>query len=73
MWAPKGTSPEIISKLNGAVVQALADHSVRRRLADLGQEVPARDRQTPDALAAFQAAEIGRWWPIIKEAGIKAE
>ena len=73
MWAPKGTSPEIISKLNGAVVQALADQSVRRRLADLGQEVPAHDQQTPAALAAFQAAEIERWWPIIKEAKIKAE
>ncbi len=73
MWAPKGTSPEIIAKLNDAVVQALADPSVRRRLADLGQEVPARDQQTPAALAAFQAAEIGRWWPIIRDAGIKAE
>src|SRR6185436_14114680 len=73
MWAPKGTSPEIIAKLNGAVVRALADQSVRRRLADLGQEVPALDQQTPAALAAFQAAEIERWWPIIKDAGIKAE
>ena len=73
MWAPKGTSPETISKLNGAVVQALADLSVRRRLGDLGQEVPAHDQQTPGALAAFQAAEIERWWPIIKQAGIRAE
>jgi tripartite-type tricarboxylate transporter receptor subunit TctC len=73
MWAPKGTSPEIIAKLNGAVVHALADASVRRRLDDLGQEVPARDQQSPAALAAFQAAEIERWWPIIKDAGIKAQ
>jgi tripartite-type tricarboxylate transporter receptor subunit TctC len=73
MWAPKGTSPEIIARLNGAVVDALADPAVQRRLTDLGQEVPAREQQTPAALAAFQAAEIERWWPIIKDAGIKAE
>jgi tripartite-type tricarboxylate transporter receptor subunit TctC len=73
MWAPKGTPREIISKLNSAVVEALANQSVQRRLADLGQEIPVRDQQTPAALAAFQAAEIERWWPIIKDAGIKAE
>lgn len=69
----QGTSPEVIAKLNGAVVRALADTSVRRRLDDLGQEVPARNQQSPAALGAFQAAEIERWWPIIKDAGIKAE
>jgi tripartite-type tricarboxylate transporter receptor subunit TctC len=73
MWAPRGTPPQVISKLNSAVVDALANPSVQRRLADLGQEIPARDQQTPAALAAFQAAEIERWWPIIKDAGIKAE
>lgn len=73
MWAPKGTPQEIVSKLNDAVVRALADESVRRRLADLGQDVPARDQQTPAALAAFQAAEIERWWPIIKQARIVAQ
>jgi len=73
MWAPKGTSQQIISKLNAAVVDALADQAVQRRLNDLGQEVPARDHQTPNALASFQAAEIERWWPIINAAGIKAQ
>jgi tripartite-type tricarboxylate transporter receptor subunit TctC len=66
MWAPKGTSQEVISRLNAAVVEALASQSVQRRLADLGQDVPARDQQTPAVLAAFQAAEIERWWPIVK-------
>ena len=73
MWAPRGTPGPIISKLNSAVVDALANPSVQRRLADLGQEIPAPDQQTPAALATFQAAEIERWWPIIKDAGIKPE
>jgi tripartite-type tricarboxylate transporter receptor subunit TctC len=73
LWLPKGTPKDIITKLNGAVVDALADPKVRARLADLGQEIFPRDRQTPEALGAFQRAEIEKWWPIIKEAGIKAE
>jgi len=73
MWAPKNTPQDVIAKLNAAVVDALANQVVQRRLADLGQEVPARDQQTPAALAAFQAAEIERWWPIIRAAGIKAQ
>jgi tripartite-type tricarboxylate transporter receptor subunit TctC len=56
-----------------AVVQALADPGLRARLADLGQEIFPPDQQTPEALRALQKAEIAKWWPIIKEAGIKAE
>ena len=66
LWAPKGTPRDVIAKLNAAVVGALADQTVQRRLADLGQEVPAREQQSPTALATFQAAEIERWWPIVK-------
>jgi tripartite-type tricarboxylate transporter receptor subunit TctC len=66
MWAPKGTPKEVISKLNAAVVDALADKAVQRRLAELGQETAAIDQQTPAALAAFQRAEIEKWWPIVK-------
>ena len=66
MWAPKGTPQEVIAKLNAAVVDALADKGVQQRLADLGQEVPAIDQQTPAALAAFQRTEIDKWWPIVK-------
>jgi tripartite-type tricarboxylate transporter receptor subunit TctC len=73
MWAPKSTPQEIISKLNAAVVAALANQDVQRRLADLGQDVPARDQQTPAALAAFQAAEIERWWPIVKAMDLHAK
>jgi tripartite-type tricarboxylate transporter receptor subunit TctC len=73
LWAPKGTPKDVIAKLNSATVIALADPTVRARLADLGFEIFPRDQQTPEALAAYQKAEIKKWWPIIKEFGIKAE
>jgi tripartite-type tricarboxylate transporter receptor subunit TctC len=73
LWAPKGTPKDVIAKLNSATVIALADPTVRARLADLGFEIFPRDQQTPEALAAYQKAEIEKWWPIIKAAGIKAE
>ena len=73
MWAPKGTPPAIIARLNGAVRDALADPTVRDRLRKVGQEIWPADDQTPEALAAKQRAEIARWTPIIKDAGIKAE
>jgi tripartite-type tricarboxylate transporter receptor subunit TctC len=73
IWAPKGTPKNIITTLNAAVVDALADAVVRSRLAEFGLEIFPRDQQTPEALGALQKAEIEKWWPIIKEAGIRAE
>jgi len=72
-WVPKGTPKAIIAKLNRAVIEALADPTVRSRLADLGQEIYPIERQTPEALGAYQRAEIDKWWPIIKAANIKAD
>ena len=72
LWAPKGTPKDVIAKLNAAVTDALADPTVRHRLADLGNEIPPLDRQSPEALGAFHKAEIEKWWPIIKAANIKA-
>jgi tripartite-type tricarboxylate transporter receptor subunit TctC len=73
LWVPKATPKEIIGKLNAAIVDALADAGVRQRLADLGQDIFPRGQQTPAALAAYHKAEIEKWWPIIKAAGIKPE
>src|SRR5262245_55419899 len=73
IWMPKNTPKDIISKLNGAVVDALADANVRKRLADLGQDIPPRQDQNPQTLYAYQKAEIEKWWPILKAANIKGE
>jgi len=73
IWVPKGTPRDVVAKLNAAVVDALADQTIRRRIADQGMEIPPPDQQTPEALAAFHKAEIEKWWPIIKAANIKGE
>jgi tripartite-type tricarboxylate transporter receptor subunit TctC len=72
-FAPKGTPKNVIATLNAAMVQALAEPAVRARFAELGLDVASREQQTPEGLAAFQKAEIDKWWPIIKEAGIQAQ
>ena len=69
-WAPKGTPKDIVAKLNAATVEALADPALQKRFSDLGLDVAPRAQQTPEGLAAFQKAEIEKWWPIIKSAGI---
>ena len=73
LWAPAGTPGDVITRLNAAVVEALADPAVRQRLADIGQEVVPREQQTPQTLRVLQQSEIARWWPIVKAAGIKGE
>jgi tripartite-type tricarboxylate transporter receptor subunit TctC len=73
LFVPAGTPKDVIGKLNAAAVAALADPALRQRLVDMGQEIPPREQQTPAALAAFQKAEIEKWWPIIRAANVKAE
>jgi len=73
LWVPKRTPPDIVAKLNAAVVSALASPRLRQRFDEIVQEIPPRDQQTPEALGALQRAEIKKWWPIIKAAGVRGE
>lgn len=72
IWVPKGTPHEVVAKLDAAVREALADPEVRKRFADLGQEIPPVEQQTPRGLAALHKAETEKWVPIIKAANIRA-
>jgi len=73
LFAPRGLPKDVLARLNAAMVQSLADPAVRARFADMGLDIASREQQTPEGLAAFHKAEIDRWWPIIKAAGVKAE
>jgi tripartite-type tricarboxylate transporter receptor subunit TctC len=73
LWAPKGTTKDMVAKLNAAATKALADPSVRGRLGELDQKVFPRGQQTPETLRAYHKAEIDKWWPIIKGASITAQ
>jgi len=72
-FAPKGTPKDVIARLNAAMMEALADPGVRARFAESGLDIVPREQQTPEALAAFQKGEIDKWWPLIRQAGIKVE
>jgi tripartite-type tricarboxylate transporter receptor subunit TctC len=73
LFAPKGTPADVIAKLSDAMQHALAEATVRKRLTDLGLDIAATGQQTPAGFAAFHNAEIDKWWPVIKTAGIRAE
>ena len=73
VWAPKGTPKDVIAKLNAAIAGALADPTVQKRLADIGQEMPTKEQPTPEGFGAFHQAEMEKWTPIIKAANIKPE
>lgn len=73
LWAPKGTPRPVIDKLNAAAVQAMADPAFKKRMIELALEMPPSDQLTPEALAALQKAEIDKWWPLMKAAGIKQQ
>ena len=68
----KGTPKPVLARLNAAVRAVFADPATQTRFRDVGMVLPPRERQTPEALFAHHKAEIDKWWPIIKAAGIKA-
>jgi tripartite-type tricarboxylate transporter receptor subunit TctC len=72
-FAPKGTSKDVVAKLNDAMVRALNEPTVRSRFAQLGLDMASPEQQRPEGLATLHKAEIEKWWPIIKSANIKAE
>ena len=73
LFGPRGMAPDVSAKLNSAMVAALADEKVRARFTDLGLDIVPRERQTPQALAAFHQREIEKWWPVIRAANLKTE
>jgi tripartite-type tricarboxylate transporter receptor subunit TctC len=73
LWVPKNTPKDIVARLNTAAVAAMNDPAVRKKFEDLGLQMPPPDKLTPEALGAFQKAEIGKWWPMIKAANVKVE
>ena len=72
MFAPKGTPQPILDKLNATARAALKDEATRKRLLDLGAELPDEAGQSPDALRQLVASEIDKWVPVIKKAGVTA-
>jgi len=73
MWVPKGTPKDIITRLNASAVDALNDPAVRKQLENLGLQMPPKDQLSPEALGAWQKAEIAKWWPMIKAANVKID
>jgi tripartite-type tricarboxylate transporter receptor subunit TctC len=73
LWVPKDTPKDIVAKLNAAAVDALNDPAVRKQLENLGLQMPPKDQLTPEALGAWQKAEIAKWWPMIKAANVRVE
>ena len=73
LWMPKGTPEDVVARVNAAARAAMDDPTVQKRIADLGMNLPPADIRTPAAFAAFHKAEVEKWYPIVKAAGVKAE
>ena len=69
---PKDTPAEVVARLNGALVKALDNEATRKRLLELGSNIPDRDSRSPEALQKLVASEVARWMPVLKAAGATA-
>ena len=73
LWTTKGTPKNVVDRLVSGVTTALADPAVKQRIEGLGMVIFPRDQQSPAALLAYHQAELAKWWPVIKDTGIRAE
>jgi tripartite-type tricarboxylate transporter receptor subunit TctC len=70
LWVPKDTPKGIIAKLNAAAVEAMNDPAVRKKFEEMGLQMPPQDKLSPEALGAWQKAEVAKWWPMLKAANV---
>ncbi|WP_201833164.1 tripartite tricarboxylate transporter substrate binding protein BugD [Microvirga zambiensis] len=73
VFAPKGTPPDVVKKLNDALVKSLEDENTKKRLLDLGGVLPSATERTPEGLQKLVESEVARWTPVLKAAGATAE
>ena len=73
LFAPKGTPKPILDRLTDALDRALDDEGTRKRLIELGNDIPGKPRRGQQALRVLLKSEIARWTPIIGASNIKAE
>ncbi|MBN9490061.1 MAG: tripartite tricarboxylate transporter substrate binding protein BugD [Alphaproteobacteria bacterium] len=73
LWAPKGTPPDIVAKLNAAAIATLQDPAIKARMEDLGQDLPTSAEMAPAAFGAFHRAEFAKWKKILEDADVKVE
>jgi tripartite-type tricarboxylate transporter receptor subunit TctC len=69
LFAPKATPQPILDRLSDALNKALSDEPTRKRLFELGSDIPDAPRRGPQALLTLVKSEIARWTPVIKAAG----
>ena len=70
---PKATPAPIVSRINGAVAKAMGNPEIEKRFAEIGADLPPPDQRSPETLRQLVNAEIDKWVPLIKEAGVVGE
>jgi tripartite-type tricarboxylate transporter receptor subunit TctC len=73
LYAPKNTPKDALDKLNKALRDALNDPVIRQRMAELSSDIPPMDKVTPEGLRTHLEAEIAKWGPVIRKAGVYAD